>query len=99
MYVPCVGSGLAAVDTRRRPHQGRAGTARPASAGSPVLGGGAVWVADWNSGTLYELAPGTGAVRQQISLGGPLPHFVSPSLSGGLSWSARMTGVTAVSGA
>jgi len=66
--------------------------------GSPVLGGGAVWVADWHSGRLYELAPSTGAVRQQISLGGQLPHFVSPSLSGALVLVGTLTGVTAVSG-
>ncbi len=64
-----------------------------------MLGGGAVWVADWDSGRLYELAPSTGAVRQQISLGGQLPHFVSPSLSGALVLVGTLTGVTAVSGA
>ncbi len=64
-----------------------------------MVGGGAVWVAGPDSGRLYELAPGTGAIRQQISLGGSLPHFVSPSLSGGLVLIGTLTGVTAVSGA
>jgi hypothetical protein len=72
----------------------------PAGAnGSPVLGGGAVWVVNWDSGRLYELAPGTGAVRQQIGLGGSLPHFASPSLSGRLILIGTLTGVIAVVGA
>jgi outer membrane protein assembly factor BamB len=97
VYVPC-SAGLAAVDTaggniavRWRGPGG--------AAGSPVLGGGAVWVANPTSGLLYELNPQTGAVRQRISLGGALPHFVSPSLSGGLVLVGTTTGVTAVSGA
>jgi polyvinyl alcohol dehydrogenase (cytochrome) len=97
VYEPCL-TGLAAVDTAGGRVQvrwhGPAGVG-----GSPVLGGGAVWVADWDSGRLYELAPGTGAVRQQISLGGQLPHFVSPSLSGAFVLVGTLTGVTAVSGA
>jgi polyvinyl alcohol dehydrogenase (cytochrome) len=97
VYVPCT-SGLAAVNTA-----GDQVTVRwrgPANVwGSPVLGGGAVWVASPDTGSLYELSPATGAIRQQISLGGQLPHFVSPSLSGGLVLVGTLTGVTAVSGA
>jgi polyvinyl alcohol dehydrogenase (cytochrome) len=98
VYVPCEGGGLAAVDTA-------GGRLRvlwrgPANAyGSPVLGGGAVWVADWDAGTLYELDQATGRVRHQIGLGGVLPHFASPSLSGGLVLTGTMTGVVAVRGA
>ncbi len=97
VYVPCMG-GLVAVDTAN--DQVKVSWRGPANVwGSPVLGGGAVWVASPDSGTLYELAPGSGRVRQQISLGGQLPHFVSPSLSGGLILVGTLTGVTAVSGA
>jgi polyvinyl alcohol dehydrogenase (cytochrome) len=67
--------------------------------GSPVVGGGAVWVANWQSGTLYELAQRGGAVRHRISLGGALPHFVSPALSGTLVIVGTVHGVVAVSGA
>jgi streptogramin lyase len=75
--------------------RGPAGTS-----GSPVLGGGAVWVLGLNSGRLYELDPQTGAVDQHISLGaGALPHFASPSLSGNLILVGTTTGVIAVSGA
>jgi len=55
-------------EPRRQPHPGP--VARPAAAnGSPAVGGGAVWVADWASGTLYQLAPATGRVRTSIRLG------------------------------
>ena len=97
-YVPCEGGGLAAVDTsggRIRVLWRGPG----AAAGSPVLGGGAVWVADWDGGTLYQLDLADGHVRQQISLGSPLPHFVSPSLSGPLVLIGTMSGVVTVSGA
>lgn len=97
VFVPCYPAGLAAVDTAgnglRVLWHGPAG-----AWGSPAVGGGAVWVADWNSGTLYELSPATGAVREKIALRGALPHFVSPSLSGNLLLIGTMTGVVAVSG-
>jgi outer membrane protein assembly factor BamB len=98
VYVPCL-TGLTAVGTSgnhvtvlwRGPADG---------SGSPVIGGGAVWVAGPESGVLYELDPATGAVRQHIKVAGALPHFVSPSLAGdGLVLIGTMTGVTAVSGA
>jgi outer membrane protein assembly factor BamB len=96
-YVPCLDGGLAAVDTTGR--RLRVRWRGPTAAGSPVLGGGAVWVADVDAGILYQLSPATGQVRQQIRLGAPLPHFASPSLSGPLLLIGTMTGVVAVSGA
>jgi streptogramin lyase len=97
VYVPCL-TGLTAVGTAgnrvtvlwRGPADG---------SGSPVVGGGAVWVAGPASGVLYELDPAAGTVRQQIKVAGALPHFASPSLSGSLVLLGTMTGVTAVSGA
>jgi polyvinyl alcohol dehydrogenase (cytochrome) len=97
-YIPCASGGMAAVDTagqRLRVLWRGPGSA----AGSPVLGGGAVWVADWDGGILYQLDPANGHIRQQISLGSPLPHFASPSLSGPLVLTGTMSGVVAVSGA
>jgi polyvinyl alcohol dehydrogenase (cytochrome) len=96
-YVPCEGGGMAAVNTA---HSKITVLWRgPGSAeGSPVLGGGAVWVADWNAGLLYELGQASGHVRHKISLGSPLPHFASPSLSGRLALVGTMNGVVAVSG-
>jgi polyvinyl alcohol dehydrogenase (cytochrome) len=97
-FIPCEGGGMAAVDTAggrlRVLWRGPSG-----AAGSPVLGGGAVWVPDWDSGGLYELNPSTGRVRHRIGLGSALPHFASPSLSGDLVLTGTLKGVTAVRGA
>jgi outer membrane protein assembly factor BamB len=98
VYVPCISGGMAAVNTSgtkikvlwRGP-----GAAR----GSPVVGGGAIWVPDWNAGVLYELAPASGHVRHQIRLGSALPHFASPTLSGSLALLGTLNGVVAVRGA
>jgi polyvinyl alcohol dehydrogenase (cytochrome) len=96
VYVPCI-TGLAAVDTAQG--QVRVTWRGPAGVwGSPVLGGGAVWVANPSTGFLYELAPSTGRVREKIKIAGQLPDFVSPSLSGGLVLVGTMTGVSAISG-
>jgi polyvinyl alcohol dehydrogenase (cytochrome) len=97
-YVPCEGGGMAAVTVAN--DQLRVLWRGPGSAsGSPVVGGGAVWVADWDAGTLYELAQASGAVRQRVGLGSALPHFASPSLSGSLALVGTMSGVVAVAGA
>ena len=97
VYVPCV-TGLAAVDTASDRVSVR--WRGPANVwGSPVVGGGAVWVASPYTGVLYELAPATGRVRQHLAVASQLPHFVSPSLSGRLVLIGTMTGVVAVSGA
>ena len=97
-YVPCISGGMAAVNTAGgRIHvlwRGPGG-----AQGSPVLGGGAVWVPDWGAGVLYQLSPATGQIRHQISLGSPLPHFASPTLSGSLALVGTIHGVVAVSGA
>jgi polyvinyl alcohol dehydrogenase (cytochrome) len=98
VYVPCVGSGLAAVSTAG--NRIRVRWRGPAGAwGSPVLGGGAVWVTDWNSGVLYELGRVHGHVRHRIALRSRLPHFASPSLSGRLVIIGTNRGVVAVAGA
>jgi outer membrane protein assembly factor BamB len=68
------------------------------AAGSPTVGGGAVWVIDYQAGVLYALDPATGAVRAQVGLG-PTPHFASPTLSGSHAYIGTMTGVTSVAGA
>jgi len=97
VYVPCTG-GLAAVDTAHNRVSVR--WRGPAYVwGSPVVGGGAVWVASPATGVLYELAPATGHAREHIRVASQLPHFVSPSLSGRLLLIGTMTGVVAVSGA
>jgi hypothetical protein len=100
VYEPCQQGGLAAVSTAggqvRVLWRGPAG-----AAGSPVVGGGAIWVTatDPNPGTLYELDPATGAVRYSLSLGVTLPHFASLSMSGDRGFIGTDDGVIAVSGA
>ncbi|MCW2938700.1 MAG: hypothetical protein JWN00_1685 [Actinomycetia bacterium] len=93
VYLPCR-SGTAAVsvagDRIRVLWRGPGG-----AAGSPVVGGGAVWVTDWASGRLYALDQGTGKVLQRLTVG-DLPHFASPTLSGDLALVGTMTGVVAV---
>lgn len=70
-----------------------------AADGSPVIGGGAVWVTANSAGVLYELSLANGQVLAQIKLGAQLPHFASPSLSGRLALVGTMRGVVAVAGA
>ena len=97
-YVPCEGGGMAAVSTaggRLRVLWRGPGSA----SGSPVVGGGAVWVVGLGAGTLYELGQASGAIRHRIGLGVAVPHFVSPSLSGSLVLVGTMSGVVAVAGA
>ena len=98
VYVPCISGGMAAVNTSGSKLKVR--WRGPGGAqGSPVLGGGAVWVPDWNAGVLYELSPASGHVRHKIHLGSALPHFASPSLSGQLVLLGTLHGVVAVTGA
>jgi outer membrane protein assembly factor BamB len=98
VYVPCFGSGLAAVDTAGD-RIGILWRAPAAVWGSPVLGGGALFVAQPDNGNLYEVAPATGRMRAELHLASRLPDFVSPSLSGGLVLVGTLDGVVAVRGA
>jgi polyvinyl alcohol dehydrogenase (cytochrome) len=98
VYEPCEQGGLAALAVS-------GGAIRmlwrgPARAwGSPVVGGGAVWVTDWSAGTLYELAPATGAIWYALGLGTALPHFSSMSMAGSHAYLGTIDGVTVVTGA
>jgi outer membrane protein assembly factor BamB len=49
--------------------------------GSPVLGGGRVWVLDYSSGVLHGLDPKTGKSLSQVSVG-PANRFATPALYG-----------------
>ena len=97
VYEPCAQGGLAAVDTAG--NKIRVLWRGPSAAqGSPVVGGGAVWVTDYQGGTLYQLDPATGAVRHSLDLGTPLPHFSSMSMTGSHAFLGTMEGVIAVGG-
>jgi outer membrane protein assembly factor BamB len=69
-----------------------------AAGGSPSVGGGAVWVVDYDAGVLYALDPGDGHVRAQVNIG-TAPHFASPTLSGSRAYVGTNSGVVAVAGA
>jgi polyvinyl alcohol dehydrogenase (cytochrome) len=93
-YVPCPdGTRAVHVDTDGRIQVRWQAPVR--ADGSPVLGGGALWVVDYDGGTLYALDPASGAVRQQVSVGRS-PHFASPTLSAGQVFVGTLTGVTAI---
>jgi len=64
-------------------------------AGSPVVGGGVVWVTDYRAGVLYAVDPAGGQVRLRAETGDELPHFASPTLSGGRVLLGTMGGVAA----
>jgi polyvinyl alcohol dehydrogenase (cytochrome) len=98
VIVPCATGGVAAVLVRARGMR-VLWRGPPGASGSPVIGGGAVWVTDNDAGVLYELRLGTGQVMAQIRLGSQLPHFTSPSLSGRLALVGTLHGVVAVTGA
>jgi outer membrane protein assembly factor BamB len=98
VYEPCEQGGMAAISTAGS--KIRVLWRGPASVwGSPVVGGGAVWVTDWTSGMLYQLSAATGVIRHTLSLGTSLPHFSSMSMVGSRAYLGTMQGVVAVAGA
>jgi len=104
VYEPCRDGALTAVEVSAASKTIRVLWRGPSGAnGSPVLGGGAVWVTTYSEsgggGTLYALSPATGRVEHQISIPEGLPHFSSLALSGGTAYVSTLTGVTAVDGA
>jgi outer membrane protein assembly factor BamB len=102
VYEPCRdGGGMAAVYVNAQRRQIRVLWRGPSGGnGSPVLGGGAVWVTSYGNsdGTLYELDPASGAVRSQIDVGAGLPHFSSLSLAGGTAFVGTLGGIVAIDG-
>ncbi|HEY3896195.1 MAG TPA: PQQ-binding-like beta-propeller repeat protein [Pseudonocardiaceae bacterium] len=97
VYVPC-NDNTRAVDVDPASGLRVRWTAPVPSDGSPVVGGGAVWVTDTDHGVLYALDPATGTPRQQIDVG-DLPHFASPTLARDHAYLGTTTGVTAITGA
>ena len=101
VYEPCrEGGGMAAIAVSAANKTIKVLWRGPANAqGTPVIGGGAVWVTDYNGGILYELNQDTGRVMQQISISQSLPHFSSLALSGSTAYVSTLTGIVAVNGA
>jgi polyvinyl alcohol dehydrogenase (cytochrome) len=97
IYLPCTdGPRAVSIDADGTPHVLWQAGVR--ASGSPVVGGGAVWVVDYTGGVLYALDPATGSTKTRITIG-TAPHFASPTLSGGRAYVGTMDGVVAVGGA
>jgi outer membrane protein assembly factor BamB len=103
VYEPCRTGPLVAIDVDQASRRIKVLWNGPAGAGgSPVIGGGAVWVTAYRGGaanTLYELSPASGAVRDSIRLPASVPDFSSLSLGGGTAFVSTKDGVIAVNGA
>jgi polyvinyl alcohol dehydrogenase (cytochrome) len=102
VYEPCQQGGMAAVSVNAARKKLKIAWRGPDGAtGSPVVGGGAVWVTGFTttSGTLYELNTATGAVRYKIAIGQGLLHFSSLALAGHTAYVNTLTGITAINGA
>ncbi len=101
VYEPCrEGGGMAAIQVSAANKTIKVLWRGPANAqGTPVIGGGAVWITDYDGGILYELNQGTGQVMHQISISQSLPHFSSLALSGSTAYVSTLAGITAINGA
>jgi polyvinyl alcohol dehydrogenase (cytochrome) len=82
VYLPCTG-GIAAVQVTGSPPRLRMLWKTATGGGPPVLAAGLVWTIGQN-GTLYGLAPATGKIRQQVTVGVPANHFPTPGVGAGL---------------
>lgn len=69
----------------------------PGAPGSPVVGGGRVWILDPGNGVLYAASESTGAVKEQVKVG-TTSRFATPALYGRLVLVPTMTGLTMVRG-
>jgi polyvinyl alcohol dehydrogenase (cytochrome) len=95
VYLPCRGEGVRAVAVDSAGRITERWRAPVPADGSPVLGGGAVWVVDVDAGVLYALDAGSGRIRAQVEVGGS-PHFASPTLAGQRAYVGTLAGVVAV---
>lgn len=96
-YLPCV-DGPRAISINSAGQVSTVWHAPIEASGAPTVGGGAVFVADYNKGVLYALDQRTGQVRSQVDVG-QMPHFASPTLSGSTAYIGTLNGVAAVAGA
>lgn len=82
VFLPCV-DGIVAVSATASPPRLRLLWRSGTGGGPPIIAAGLVWTIGQN-GVLYGLAPDTGKVRQQVTLGTPANHFPTPSAGDGL---------------
>jgi hypothetical protein len=81
VYLPCE-AGVEAVATSASPPAVTVDWQNSDAGGPPILAGGVVW--SIRGGTLYGFDPSSGAVVQQVSVGGEANHFPTPSVGDGL---------------
>jgi hypothetical protein len=93
VFVPCT-DGVRAVRVSAGGRMSVAWHAPTEVAGSPVLGGGAVWAVEAAAGRLHQLDPGTGRDVTNIATG-PLSRFATPTLAGRLVVVGTLSGVRA----
>ena len=96
VYLPCA-SGVQAISVAASGSFTSLWQTSSGANGPPVLGGASVFCVDTSSGTLLALDAVTGALQGQISVG-PVPHFATPALDGGLALVPTLSGVVAISG-
>jgi polyvinyl alcohol dehydrogenase (cytochrome) len=82
VYLPCLG-GVIAVRATSSPPALHLLWSSGVGGGPPIVAAGLVWTIGRN-GVLYGLDPGTGGVRQQVTIGAPANHFPTPSVGDGL---------------
>lgn len=87
VYVPCRDGGIQEVDLRTRRLGWKAGEANS----SPVLAAGSLWALSYPAGTLEELDPLTGAVKQTTGIG-PTANFATPAYADGYLLAAGAAG-------
>jgi hypothetical protein len=95
VYVPCT-DGVRAVRVSASGTMSVLWQANSAIVGSPVIGGGRVWSLEPSNGVLYALDPGTGRVRNSISVG-VTSRFATPAIYGKRVLVPTLSGVTVVS--
>ncbi len=82
VFLPCT-TGIVAVRASQSPPALRLLWSSGAGGGPPIIAAGLVWTIG-QDGVLYGLDPGTGRVRQQVTIGTPVNHFPTPSVGDGL---------------
>jgi len=94
VFVPC-SDGVRAVTVAPSGSMAVGWHAPAAFNGSPVVGGGLVWVLDVKAGDLTGLDAATGAVRTTRHVG-PVTRFATPTLSGNHVFVGTMSGLVAL---
>lgn len=97
VYLPCA-DGVQAVAVTADGNFSVLWSTNSGANGPPVLGGGAVFSVDTNTGVLFALAQTSGRVLALTQIG-PVPHFTSPTLLGSDAYVGTEDGVVMVQGA